>query len=48
VRAKRKRVKRPEITVPGHLASDVFLGANLLNFLSKGGTRAAIALPLHP
>jgi hypothetical protein len=37
----------PEITVPGHLASDIFLGADLLNFLSKGGARVAIALPLH-
>jgi hypothetical protein len=36
-----------EITVPGHLASDVFLGADLLNFLSNGGARVAIALPLH-
>src|ERR1700679_960486 len=35
-RANRERRERPEITVPGHLPSDVFLGANLLNFLSKG------------
>ncbi len=37
----------PEITVPGHLAADIFLGADLLNFLSKGGARVAIVLPLY-
>jgi hypothetical protein len=36
-----------EILVPGHLASDIFSGAALWDFLSKGGGLVAIVLPLH-
>jgi MerR HTH family regulatory protein len=37
----------PEVTVPGHLVSEIFRGEGLLKFLSDGRARVAIVLPLH-
>ena len=37
----------PARLVPGYLDSDIFSGEGLLSFLSTGGARVAIVLPLH-